>query len=861
MKNNPILKRLYHAGMLCILLCVNSGLHAQSLIKGMEYFVDTDPGIGKAKFAPVQQGMDVTTTLDIPVTNLSAGLHTAGVRMYNGQRWSATYTKCFIIPFSEAELVLSRAEYFWDTDPGVGLATAFDNAPSGSDVTMDFQLSGSELAEGLHTLGIRVQANGVWSSTYVKQVLVVKPWQEKPIVAVEYFWDEDPGIGKAAALTNLSAGTEVIADVTIATDKLSAGLHCLGIRCHNGERWSSTYTKQVYVAGEKHLVDALEYFWDEDPGYGKGTLVACTPAEVVEFDLGEVTMPDASMGTHRLYLRARSGGTWSQTSIKDYCINANPDFSFPNDTVCVNERIIVSNLTTEATDATTYAWDMNGDGKVDATDADDFVYTYTKSGEFTASLTVKTVGDCETTCYKKIVVLSTDNPSVNLRVNNTSSTRLTICKGDAVTFSALSYNSGDAPVYEWLLNDAVIASGSKDTLKLDSLKNNDMVKVRVISSNPCCAVEDAVSGSVKMTVNALPELTLAHYFPVYTTEDSFILDGGMPEGGTYYVDGKATSLFNPSKYETGMHQVTYRFTNSSGCTSEITRSFELKAPGDNSLLPGDVNKDEKVDVMDIICAVDIIYGRTYPSYNLTTADIDKNKKVDVSDIVGIVSIILDKYSSSQTLMKQAKAATTVNMHAIDAYGESGTAIPLEFHIEGNQWISGMQFDVTLPDGIALSSGNPDILVGYAPGRETNTYRILSYSTALTKLANSVSLSLEIPESMLTGDYPVMIDEVVLSDNSMRNVAGGIKNGILHIGSPTGVGSNETDMYVRSERQGIRVFNAESAVCVISDTTGNLLVKEELRESSQYIPLQVVSGIYIVELQKGEQRMKVKFVIK
>lgn len=853
MKNNPILKRLYHAGMLCILLCASTGMHAQSLIKGMEYFLDDDPGIGRAKFVSVMEGADIKADIAVPVSDRGIGLHVIGMRVYNGQRWSSTYTKCFIIPFPETEWVLSHAEYFWDTDPGVGLATAFDNVPSGSSAIMEFQLPDADLSEGLHTLGVRVQANEVWSSTYTKQVLVVKPGQEKPIVAAEYFWDTDPGMGKATALTNLSAGSEVIADVSLAADTLTAGLHTLGVRCHNGERWTSTYIKQVYVAGGKHLVDALEYFWDTDPSYGNGTLIPCTPAEVVEFDLGEVTMPDASMGSHRLYIRARSGDTWSQTFIKDYCINANPDFSFPSDTVCMNERIIVSNLTTEATEATTYAWDMDGDGKIDGTSADDFVYSYTKSGEFTASLAVKTVGDCETVCYKKIVVLSTDNPSVKLRVNNSSSRSLTICEGDVVTFSALPYNAGATPEFEWILNDEVIASGKKDTLQLDSLKNNDIVKVRVVTSNPCCAIEDAVSNTVRLYVNAVTEASLPQYLPVYTTEKSFILEGGMPEGGVYYVDGKEAMLFNPAKNTPGTYRITYRYTNASGCTSEVNRTLELK---DGSLQLGDVNKDGTVDEADMDCLSRVIYGETNLTYNRQVADLDKNGEESVADIIGIAGIILGQYEQ----MPDGYAGSAV-LSMVDTSGEPGETVPLKFTIQGDEKVCGMQFDITVPDGVILHSESSAIRLGQAPESDTNVYRLLTYSPTLEALPATVSLLAEIPSDMEERDYPVTLNGITLSDAKMRNVLASSSAGVLHVHKATGIDTNEADMYVYSEREGIRVLRAEDAVCSVTDTSGRLILKEKLHTNSQYIPLQVVPGIYLVELQKDNQRVLLKLVIK
>ena len=155
---------------------------------------------------------------------------------------------------------------------------------------------------------------------------------------------------------------------------------------------------------------------------------------------------------------------WSAPYIQQFCMNAIPAMRIDKDTVCVGEQFIVFNMTEAATDSTTYSWDMNGDGTVDSTTGEEFVYSYTKAGSYMASLSVKTVGDCATTCYVPIVVLPTDKPTVTLAAATKK-----VCAGEAVRLQATSKNAGDHPEYEWLINDEVVATSTVDTLMMEGL--------------------------------------------------------------------------------------------------------------------------------------------------------------------------------------------------------------------------------------------------------------------------------------------------------------------------------------------------------------------------------------------------------
>ena len=181
------------------------------------------------------------------------------------------------------------------------------------------------------------------------------------------------------------------------------------------------------------------------------------------------------------------------------------------------------------------------------------------------------------------------------------------CEGDTICFVAKALDAGFNPEFEWLINGETVAYGENDTLQTNTLTDESQVQVRVYSSNPCCQVDVAESAILTINVKPLPEVTLEPYFPVYTTESAFMLDGGFPSGGIYYIDGEEAAYFDPQERGPGIYLITYCYEAPSGCQNMITQRMEVREPNEHSLHKGDVNKDEKVDAMDILCAIDLIY--------------------------------------------------------------------------------------------------------------------------------------------------------------------------------------------------------------------------------------------------------------
>ncbi|MCC8115146.1 MAG: Ig-like domain-containing protein [Bacteroidales bacterium] len=211
-------------------------------------------------------------------------------------------------------------EYFWNTDPGIGQANKIAAVNVGSNNILDTNVEVDGTHAGLNILGLRV-FNGQWSPTIFRYVYISPDYPAPTSSLCEYFWDEDPGIGLAKQLTltiNSAGNTEFDID----TNGIATGLHILGLRTLVNGYWSPTTKNIVYVKpSSSDRVDAVEYFWGTDPGFGKGTAVSITPGEVVNIESLDLDFPAEGEDAYYLTIRAHSqAGGWGTSYIKEFVV-------------------------------------------------------------------------------------------------------------------------------------------------------------------------------------------------------------------------------------------------------------------------------------------------------------------------------------------------------------------------------------------------------------------------------------------------------------------------------------------------------------------------------------------------------------
>ncbi len=300
-------------------------------IVAMEYFFDADPGVGNGVDIPISSGDLTEVTFDADFGNLPDGYHNLMVRVKdeNGS-WSIVYADD-VFKFTVPEVttleplpLIIAMEYFFDADPGYGNGTPVAVSPD-SLIELTFNADFGSLPDGYHNLMVRVKdENDNWSIVYADDVFkftVPEATALDPlpnIVAMEYFFDADPGFGSGV---NVPITPGVLSEVTFDADfgNLPDGYHNLMVRVKDeNDNWSIVYADDVFkfTVPEATALDplpnivAMEYFFDADPGFGSGVNVPITPGVLSEvtFDADFGNLPD---GYHNLMVRVKDEtGNW-----------------------------------------------------------------------------------------------------------------------------------------------------------------------------------------------------------------------------------------------------------------------------------------------------------------------------------------------------------------------------------------------------------------------------------------------------------------------------------------------------------------------------------------------------------------------
>jgi gliding motility-associated-like protein len=193
------------------------------------------------------------------------------------------------------------AEYFFDSDPGIGAATALPAFTTNPNLDVTFLAASSGLSEGMHILGIRVQDNTTtWSIPLFLPVYILA--KNPTLDGAEYFFDTDPGFGNATPIT-IAAGATI--DVTFAANSaaLSVGMHALAVRTRNANGdWDIPVYTPFYI-DQSRTITKLEYFFDMDPGSGNGAAIAVSPATDVLDQVYSMNSSALTIGSHNLNVR------------------------------------------------------------------------------------------------------------------------------------------------------------------------------------------------------------------------------------------------------------------------------------------------------------------------------------------------------------------------------------------------------------------------------------------------------------------------------------------------------------------------------------------------------------------------------
>jgi len=250
---------LLQAGMLHAQDTLQLPPHAvQAPVSSGEYFFDTDPGFGAGQLFNGAVTSSVPFVSTESIAALAAGVHKLHVRLRDAAgNWSMTNSRflyilnpALSIPPHPAPKLITKLEYFIDTDPGIGNGISMNVPAASTAVIPNIPVDISSLGAGVHTVNLRFRdSSGAWSHTTGSKVALVSVNVQLPpvaaadsIYALEYFFDNDPGMGNGILLT-VPAATQLDNYVFPADiSSLADGLHRLFVRTLRGRSLTAMHS-------------------------------------------------------------------------------------------------------------------------------------------------------------------------------------------------------------------------------------------------------------------------------------------------------------------------------------------------------------------------------------------------------------------------------------------------------------------------------------------------------------------------------------------------------------------------------------------------------------------------------------------
>lgn len=378
----------------------------------MEYFIDVDPGVGGATDVPITSGATIDESFIVPTSALPIGFHTLVIRTQDASlAWSLQSSRFFYISQSllSTTATVLEIEYFIDIDPGYDNGTPL---PITTGTTVDFTnvISTSALPAGFHTIYVRaLDSDGVWGATEFRSFYISSSdlTTQANIVAMEYFFDTDPGYGSGTSL-GISAGPVIDFSTILTTSALAEGFHNIYIRALDVDgTWGNSESRTFFIDGFGNAqIDGIESFVDLDPGYGNGDFIDIVPDADSIDQVVNISMSALPAGNYTVGIRALdTNSTLGQTEFINVtiCDGATPDFSaLP---VCEGATTNFIDLSTNVLGGDTYAWDFDDDTIIDDATIGNTSFTYSSPGSYTATLFIDRAG-CTTSFTQLVDVIA-----------------------------------------------------------------------------------------------------------------------------------------------------------------------------------------------------------------------------------------------------------------------------------------------------------------------------------------------------------------------------------------------------------------------------------------------------------------------
>lgn len=370
----------------------------QNNIVAMEYFIDADPGSGLGVSVPITPAINLNILENIPTSSLSEGFHLLTVRAQdvNGV-WGLSESKPFYVDLSTTTIQndIVAMEYFIDADPGRGSGVAIPITPA---INLDIleNVPTTLLSEGFHLITVRAQdVNGIWGLSESKPFYVTLSSTsiQNNIVAMEYYFDTDPGHGNGIPIP-VTPAVNINVLENIPMGSLANGMHQIFIRAEDVNNvWGQVESKSFFV-DESRLIINYEYAIDVDPGISLAIQQPIVPPQVSIDEPLLIDTNPLSIGPHNLIIRIEDSHLfWSKTSIVPFTVCTGATANFSSVAVeCLGSPTTFTDLSIDVLIGDTYSWDFDGDAVEDDNTVGSASFTFPTAGTFVATLTIDRAG-------------------------------------------------------------------------------------------------------------------------------------------------------------------------------------------------------------------------------------------------------------------------------------------------------------------------------------------------------------------------------------------------------------------------------------------------------------------------------------
>ena len=253
--------------------------------------------------------------------------------------------------------------------------------------------------------------------------------------------------------------------------------------------------------------------------------------------------------------------------------------STTNNPVCDGSTAMFTASTSNKGASPNFQWFVNGNPV--GTNESSFSYMPSNGDQISCILTSSEQCTSNNPATSDTIVMIV-NPLLPVGISISASAN-PICEGLPVTYTATPVNGGAMPAYQWQVNG--INVGTNNPGFTYTPVDGSLVICTLTSNAECVTNNPATSNSITMSVGDAPDVSFAVCFDTITTINAkpFKLKGGVPLGGTYIGSGTGWTsetgwTFNPSIAGTGIHSVTYSYTNLFNCSNYATRAISVINP-------------------------------------------------------------------------------------------------------------------------------------------------------------------------------------------------------------------------------------------------------------------------------------------